>query len=67
VDSERVNVPRYDTLADDRDENERVEVGGECGGRGIDAGSTVADPFIRLPGRSLGECVGRLGEVDGLV
>lgn len=70
VDSERVNgslFPKYDTLALERDENETVDAGGECGGRGIDAGSTFAEPLIRLVGRSLGERVERLGEVDGLV
>jgi len=70
VDSERVNgspFPRYDTLADDRDENETVDVGGECGGRGMDVGSTFAEPLIRLVGRSLGERVERLGEAVGLV
>lgn len=54
-------------LALERDENETVDAGGECGGRGMDAGSTFAEPLIRLVGRSLGERVERLGEVDGLV
>jgi len=70
VDSERTNgspFPRYDTLADDREENERVDAGGECGGRGMNAGSTFAEPLIRLVGRSLGERVERLGEAVGLV
>lgn len=62
-----VPVPRYEGLADDReaddrDENETADIGGECGGRGIDAGSTLAIPF--KDGLPLDER-GR-GEVDGV-
>jgi len=40
-------VPTCDTLADeretdDREENDTADAGGDCGGRGIDAGSTLA-------------------------
>ena len=70
VDSERVNgspFARYDTLADDCDENKMVDAGGERGGKDMDAGSTFAELLIRLVGRSLGECVERLGEAVGLI
>ena len=49
VDSKRVNgspFPRYDTLADDCDENEMVDAGGEHGGKDVDAGSTLAEPLM---------------------
>jgi len=52
---------------DERDENETADAGGECNGGGTDAGSTFAEPLIRLVGRSLGERVERLGEAEGLV
>lgn len=54
-------------LTDDCDENETVDAGGECGGKGMDVGLNLAGPLIRLAGQSLGEHVERLGEAVGLV
>ena len=44
-----VSYDTDDREAEDREENDTADIGGDCGGRGIAAGSTLAPPFVYAP------------------
>lgn len=60
-------APRYELLADERDEKDTVDAGGEFNGSGINAGSIFAPPLISRAGRVPGDCEAAAGDTDGVL